>query len=261
MAVLFHFLFIPLYGENIKHESIYDLESSLERLNQGIQLSLENLANVNTVGYKKHVFEYDSVVSQNSSSIVFSRIDFSQGTMLHTGHKLHFAIAGEGFFLLKSKSESYLSRSGIFHLNNNGELISTEGFKVSAKISKEYEFYGDWFIVDNYGRIYGPDLEGDAEVIGRIHLYDVKNTSSLKHRKNGGFSVLKGSELKINENDQDRGKIFQGFLELSNVKAELEMHTLKNLTKFYKTIESAILMVDPDWKVPENHVPTTSVRF
>ena len=106
-----------------------------------------NLANINTIGFKSSTASFMDLVSQSvggSSAnpmqvglgVVTGSISpvFSQGSIENTREATNVAIQGNGFFVVKdpnSGSQAY-TRAGNFSFNSDGELVSPEGFKVQG---------------------------------------------------------------------------------------------------------------------------------
>ena len=79
-----------------------------------------NLANINTNGFKKDTLSFDKALSMNSHS----RIDFSSGPIVHTGNKLDLALEGKGFFKIRTASGVRYTRDGTFTLDKQGGLVT-----------------------------------------------------------------------------------------------------------------------------------------
>ncbi|OPY73263.1 MAG: Flagellar hook protein FlgE [Syntrophorhabdus sp. PtaU1.Bin058] len=106
-----------------------------------------NIANVNTVGFKgsRATFEdvlYQSIFGSSGSSQVgrgtaLSSVDtsFSQGSFESTSESTDLAIGGEGFFIVKSpdNNTSYYTRAGQFRFDKDGNLINPSGYKLQGR--------------------------------------------------------------------------------------------------------------------------------
>ena len=110
-----------------------------------------NIANVNTIGYKAGKIYFADVLSQSlsggsSGAMQVGRgtqvqdvaTDFGPGSFETTGNATDVAIDGDGFFIVNDKNgASYYTRAGAFHLDNNGNLVDTNGDKLQG-----YNFFG-----------------------------------------------------------------------------------------------------------------------
>ena len=103
-----------------------------------------NLANMNTVGFKASTVNFMDLVSQTMGGVSgitqiglgvttgsISAI-FSQGSIENSGEATNVAIQGNGFFVVKGDSGIAYTRAGNFSFNANGELVTPDGFKVQG---------------------------------------------------------------------------------------------------------------------------------
>lgn len=110
-----------------------------------------NIANVNTIGYKAGKTFFADVLSQSisggsSGSMQVGRgvevtdvgTQFSPGSFETTGNATDVAIDGDGFFMVNDQdSATYYTRAGAFHLDSDGNFIDTNGYKLQG-----YNFFG-----------------------------------------------------------------------------------------------------------------------
>jgi flagellar hook protein FlgE len=103
-----------------------------------------NLANLNTTGYKKQDVNFADMFYQNIGSTgsnaplqvgIGTRVssidsDFSQGNLSSTGSSKDMAINGNGFFVVQQSGTNELTRTGNFQLSSSGDLITSEGYNV-----------------------------------------------------------------------------------------------------------------------------------
>jgi flagellar hook protein FlgE len=136
----------------------------LRSLNTGVsgirqfQTSLDaignNLANVNTVGYKAARVEFSDTLNQTlragtpdttarsgsgavqvGNGVEVSGIKnlFSQGAVNQTGNSTDLAVSGEGFFIVRSANgEAFATRAGDFHVDSAGNLVTNQGLRVQG---------------------------------------------------------------------------------------------------------------------------------
>lgn len=103
-----------------------------------------NLSNSNTLGFKASNTYFASMLNQSLSdsgsiqsgsgvAIAAIHTQFSQGSFENTSNATDLAIDGEGFFLVKDKEGAqYYTRSGAFHISNDGYLVDNNGYKVQG---------------------------------------------------------------------------------------------------------------------------------
>lgn len=121
--------------------------SALDQFQQDLDVIGNNIANVDTVGFKSANVEFADALSQTIGSnsagveqigtgVVTSSITdaFTQGTTTSTGVPSNLAINGNGFFLVKdpTSGEEYVTRDGDFTVNSNGNLVTSNGMIVQG---------------------------------------------------------------------------------------------------------------------------------
>lgn len=121
--------------------------SALDQFQQDLDVIGNNIANVETVGFKSANVEFADALSQTIGSnaagveqigtgVVTGSITdaFTQGTMTSTGVPSNMAINGNGFFVVKdpTSGEEYVTRDGDFSVNANGYLVTSEGMYVQG---------------------------------------------------------------------------------------------------------------------------------
>ena len=125
--------------------------SGLNASSTEMDVIANNVANVNTIGYKAGKTYFADVLSQSlsggtSGSMQVGRgvqvtevgTQFGSGSFETTGNATDVAIDGDGFFMVNDKSNAtYYTRAGSFHLDNTGNLVDTNGDKVQG-----YNFFG-----------------------------------------------------------------------------------------------------------------------
>lgn len=125
--------------------SFYSGLAGLQAASFALNTIGNNLANVNTVGFKRSQANFAELLTNNISGLsgngnpiqtglgvrhteVIAR--FSQGSIQSTGIKTNLAIQGEGFFMVNYNGGSAFTRAGNFTLDAEGFLVNSEGFVV-----------------------------------------------------------------------------------------------------------------------------------
>ncbi len=119
--------------------ALYNGVSGLKANTTGLEVTGNNIANLNTVGFKASRANFMEVLSQNVPSAdgtsqigrgvelsSISRI-FTQGAFETTGIVTDLAIAGKGFFIIRSGDDKLFTRAGQFHVDNEGYLVDPSG--------------------------------------------------------------------------------------------------------------------------------------
>jgi flagellar basal-body rod protein FlgF len=206
-----------------------------------------NIANINTVGFKEDQVSFvssdlsvdnmtdDTSPSTELLSIVVKPV-FSSGDMRFTGNKFDLALEGDGFFSVNSPDGVRYTRNGSFTFNNDGILVTRDGFPVlgdggEIKIDNSDD---QNIVIDESGNIYSGDKK-----IGTLKLVDFPKPYNLVKLENTSFMVEDTNVSEINPVDL---KVNQGFIELSNVNAVKAMtdmiETLRGYESYQKVIKS-----------------------
>jgi flagellar hook protein FlgE len=132
--------------------------SALDQFQQELDVLGNNIANVNTVGFKSSNVTFATALSQtlgdNSAGteqigegVLTGSIagQFTQGTITNTGVQSNMAINGNGFFLVKDPTtqQEYVTRDGSFTVDPNGYLVTSTGLRVQGYTSSADTTVGD----------------------------------------------------------------------------------------------------------------------
>jgi len=225
-----------------------------------LEVISNNLANANTVGYKKsEVFERNLIDAkanffniptnvEQDDPPVGSYIIFTNGAFHQTGNKLDLAIQNENsFFIVENDSgEQFFTRAGSFTISNDGFIVNDEGEKLigsNGAINIKKQFLIDRFNaldkqsldirISQFGEIFVNDEEIDS-----IKLANIKNPQTLIRINHSNFS--KNDNTEINFVEPDKVNIKQGWLEQSNVNIIQEMIDMIELQRLFETNSKVI---------------------
>lgn len=199
-----------------------------------------NMANINTTGFKSQQMlfrEYLMPVAEATEFEVPDRklsyvqdygtfTDFQAGSINLTGNELDLAIDGEGFFTVQMAdgSEAY-TRNGSFHLDVNGQLVTSEGRPVMTQ-------GGPISFTADDGKIeiaHDGTISTELGVRGRVQLVNFDNPQQLIQ---AGDSLFTGGTPQPITNV----KVVQGGLEQSNVQGVTEVTRMIEITRAYETV-------------------------
>jgi flagellar hook protein FlgE len=123
--------------------------SALDQFQQDLNVIGNNIANVDTVGFKSADMEFANALSETlgtnaagseqiGTGVQTSQItnQFTQGSLITTGVSSNLAIDGNGFFVVKdpSSGEQYVTRDGDFSVDANGYLVTSTGMRVQGDV-------------------------------------------------------------------------------------------------------------------------------
>jgi flagellar basal-body rod protein FlgG len=227
-----------------------------------------NLANVNTTGFKKSraVFEdllYQNVTqvgaatSQNTQAasglelgtgvrVVATEKTYTQGNLSQTGNAMDLAISGRGFFqvLMPDGTLGY-TRAGDFQLNQSGQLVTSSGYTLQPAIT--IPAGAQSVTIGNDGTV-SVQLAGQSAptTVGSIQLADFVNPAGLQPRGENLLteSAASGTAQTSNPGQNGLGTILQGSVESSNVNVVEEMVNMIETQRAYEMNTKAIETTD-----------------
>lgn len=246
------------------------------------QVSLDNiannLANVNTTGFKKQTTEFSSLLYQKlqrkqtdangdpkpliaqvglGTRVTGLTSRFTQGIMTDTGNEFDFAIEGNGFYRVVTQDGSIAyTRNGSFNLMVSQEgvtLANSEGFGVLGTDGNVISFNPDEYDInqittDEYGNFMYPDEVGAMQYMGvQISLAQFNNPSGLakisgtlfKESDNSGEPRLESEDTALVVS-----KIHSGYLEGSNVQTVDEIVNMIVTQRAYEMNSKVITASD-----------------
>ena len=201
-------------------------------------LIANNLSNAQTIGFKREIPVFQSILSKTSERFQniqndTVKISFLPGPIQKTGNDLDLAIEGGGFFKVKSPNGVRYTRNGNFGLNKDQVLINADGYPVLGQRG-EIILTGKKIAVGTNGSI---SVNGNE--VDQIALVTFPDLNILKKE---GHTLLKNESLQ-EEIEAQQSQVVQGALEGSNVNAVEEMI---NLMDSYRTYESCLKIIQAD---------------
>jgi len=249
-------------------ESLWVAKTGLEAQQMRMTVVSQNLANVNTTGYKRQrvMFEdllYQNVVQSGSSTsqqteaatglnigtgvrVVATDRQFSQGNLVTTSNPLDVAINGRGFFeiLLPDGTQAY-SRDGTFQVNSDGQLVTASGYTLQPAITIPAGATAVTIGIDGVVSAVPPG-QADAVQVGTLQLTDFLNPGGLQPRGQNLYmeTASSGPPQPGSPGLNGLGSIVQGSLETSNVNVVEELVSMIETQRAYEMNSRAIETAD-----------------
>jgi flagellar basal-body rod protein FlgG len=209
-----------------------------------------NLANLNTMGFKKDLLFFD-LVNGDSKKDARSQLttDFTQGALKETDNPLDFALSGKGFFTVQTSDGPALTRDGHFKLDGDGILRTQQGFPVLGE-SGQIILTGDDLnpkdiTVTENGEIYLGD-----EYVDRLLIQDVEDHSTLK--KVGANLFVMNDQAEPQQ--LEKAEVHQGFVEGANVNPAEEMIQLIEIQRKFESMQRMVRAWDETFRRAANDV-------
>jgi flagellar basal-body rod protein FlgF len=263
---------------------IYDSAAGMLVQQKEQDVIANNIANVNTAGFKRllSVFQEkpeeemtkfekreddafypyldEQVIGKVGKGVLVQKTfqNFKQGAVQQTGNDFDFAINGSGFFAVEGADKKiHFTRNGEFTLNQKGELVTQQGYRVLGVSGGAYEdgmeaidkngkvlFPLEPIVLNNVNRKVTVDETGkiysDGEYTGMdLSTFRIKNNNLIPAGENL-FSASKGTPVLYSEKEH----ILQGYIEQSNVNSVKEMVKMIEVMRAYEFNQKLIRTQD-----------------
>jgi len=247
---------------------LYTAASGMTAQQQNIDVISNNIANVNTTGFKQDRAEFQDLMYQtlnytagatSSSTTNPTGIDvglgvrtagiqknFSQGSLRDTGNSLDLAITGDGFFKLATPAgDTVYSRDGAFKLDSEGNLVNGQGYPLDPQIT--FPSGVTQISISEDGVVNAvPPGETSPTTYGQITLATFINPAGLSPLGNNLYAAntTSGDAVDSNPGLNGTGNVRQGMLETSNVQLVTEMVDLIAAQRAYESNSKSITTTD-----------------
>jgi flagellar basal-body rod protein FlgG len=256
--------------------SLYIASTGMRAQDLNVSVIANNLANVNTTGFKRSRADFEDLLYQNlrlmgTLSNLGNRIPtgiqlglgvkpaaiqkiFLQGDFAQTQNPLDIAIEGKGFFqILQPNGNFAYTRAGTFKLDNLGRIVTSEGEQLQPSI-----------IIPNNAITISIEPSGSVSItqagttqpaiVGNLQLVTFQNQAGLQAIGDNLFleTGSSGPPLIGLPGLQDRGTLRQGFLELSNVSVVEELVNLITAQRAYEINSRTVQTADEMLQITSN---------
>ncbi len=257
--------------------SLWTAASGMISQQTSVDTIANNLANVNTVGYKSESTQFKSLLYQDlQSKTTTANIEqkpvaaqvglgtrvasitsyFSQGSLNSSDSDTDFAIVGEGFFAARNlDGETVYTRNGNLYMATaiDGMMLATaDGYPIldvdDNPIILSTDYKVSELTISTDGELLYPDESNNPVPLGmKIALYQFTNPSGLDKIGGNFYKETESSGVPISEEYDEVGKkstLKQGYLEASNVQVANEMVNLITAQRAYELCSKAITTSD-----------------
>ena len=248
--------------------ALYSSSSGMQAQQLNLDAIANNLANVNTTGFKRTRVDFQDVLYQTyrapgavdaqgttiptgiqvghgTRPIATQRI-FSQGDFQQTENPLDLVIEGDGFFQVRlPDGNTAYTRSGAFKKDGTGRVVTSDGYVLQPNLvipadAKQITVGSDGTVTVTLAG------QTTAQQIGALQLAQFVNPGGLL---SGGRNLFTPTQASGNAivgapGTQGLGTIGQGFLELANVKVVDEMVAMISSQRAYEANSKAIQTAD-----------------
>lgn len=211
--------------------SIYIALSRQMTLFRDMEVTSNNIANVNTTGYQAERLMFEDYLVQDGEKMnrkmAFARDpisyrDVSEGNMKTTNNSFDLAISGPGYFQVETPLGERFTRAGNFAINGQGTLVTMEGHPVLSPDG------GTITLPDNVSEVQingAGQISADGEDLGTVGIFEFTNEQELERVGSTMFKTAQTPELAV------QSKVMQGALETSNVNGVTELVRVMQVSK------------------------------
>ncbi len=247
-------------------KGIYSAASGMTSQMMLTDVVADNLANMNTPGYKASGVEFKPFgqtlidymgnnqtkplgTMASGSEVMATVVNFAQGDLTQTGSPLDLALHGQGFFTVKVPQTGQIlyTRAGNFTRDEKGYLITMDGERVQGD-------HGDILIPKGAKKIDISEIgevKVDGNTVGKLKIAQFQNMLSLKRMGSSLFETTETPLPKISG-----VQVEQGFLERSNVNMISQMVNSISGLRTYETMQKTIQLQNETLQKSVNNVGT-----
>ncbi|HHW08088.1 MAG TPA: flagellar basal-body rod protein FlgG [Clostridia bacterium] len=242
---------------------------------QKVDVIAHNIANINTVGYKKQDVSFAELLHRELAApgvpvnpqppsqrpvtgghgvtVNSMHRDWREGAVVETGRTLDFAIIGQGFFevVLPNGNLAY-TRSGVFHVDPEGYLVTAQGYPLTVPFVIDPDIQE--ITVSPEGIVTGKNAAGETAEIGYWPIYSFVNPEGLEAVGDNLYIATEasGEAWEGMPGEENLGTIKQGYLESSNVTLAEEITSLIEAQRAYQINSRALQAADEMWSMANN---------
>jgi len=248
--------------------SLWISKTGLDAQQTQLDVISNNLANVSTNGFKRSRVAFEDLLYQNVRQaganstqqtqlptglqigtgvrpVATPRV-FTQGNLQQTGNQLDIAINGAGFFQIQMPDGTTgYSRDGTFHMDQNGQVVTSNGFPLQPAITIPATAQSVTIGQDGTVSVTLPG-QAAAQTVGSVQLASFVNPGGMESKGQNLFAETAASGT-ANANapgSNGSGTLQQGFLETSNVNVVEELVSMIQTQRAYEMNSKAITTAD-----------------
>ena len=250
-------------------KSLFTAATGMQAQQTVIDTTANNLANVDTTGFKRSQVEFQDLLYQTvraagtqgatgaqvptgiqiGSGVRTSGISkvFTEGDMQNTGNEFDIAINGQGFFqVILPNGDLRYTRDGSFRENSTGQLVTADGYLLSPPIQLPPDTLTVTIGNDGTVTVVTGSSPNTATQVGNVATSRFVNPSGLSAEGRNLFSqtTASGPPLQGIPGSIGWGSLQQGFQERSNVQVVTELIRLITAQRAFEASQRAVLTSD-----------------
>ncbi len=221
-------------------KGIYQSSQKLNANMKNMSIIANNLANINTTGFKRKI-PFSEILESRMASESKKVTDFQQGELNATANPFDLAIRGDAFFVVETEEGYRFTKNGHFKLTDEGYLVTQNNEHVVGK-GGEINLKNAILSQDSNITI---NRKGEIKVgnvlVDRLQIAKFEDKQDLKNVGDSNFEVKEDEYDQANAQDFE---VYQGYLEGSNVNALTEMESMIQISKDYESAHRMVNYLD-----------------
>ncbi len=233
-----------------------------------VEIISNNIANVNTTGFKKVRPEFQDLLYEtlrpagnfgragveplnevqigSGTEMVASKKIFTQGSLTNTNNPLDMMINGEGFYIVRRPDDTFAyTRDGSFRLDANGDIVTAQGYRLEPGFNVPDEAVEVAISRDGIISVLMEDSTSH-QVLGQIELAKFINSAGLRNLGDNVYveTPASGQPIFNYPGENNTGEIHQYYLETSNVDVVEEMVNMITAQRAYELNSKSVQTAD-----------------
>ena len=244
-------------------DRIYNQMKAMQVLSKSQEITADNLANINTPGFKGNKVFYHLFTETIDGEVVQSTkpmqaVNLEQGILEPTGNEFDFGINGDGFFVVEANDQKYMTRDGRFHLDPDGFLVNGSGDKIQGEsgpiqLNEYFQASAETGTPSRMEIAKDGTIKLNGKAVDRLKIVRVDDPAQLQRHGSAYFSVQDEDQMK----DDVKGSVMQGYYEKGNVNPLNEMVGMMRNMQMFESQQRALRTTDDML----GHVTTRLGRF
>lgn len=223
---------------------------ALQMLSRAQETTADNLANINTPGFKGTKLFHRLLTEQVNGkeitrTVTMQQTNFEQGVLEPTGNELDFGIDGKGFFVVEQDGETFLTRDGRFQFDSDGYLRNSRGANVMGRGGEIH--LPEYFTTPSESGVQ-PQLEVgkdgtirlNDEIVDQLRIVKVDDPASLSRQGSSYF----GADDETAFEEDTESVVMQGYFEKGNVESLHEMVDMMRNMQMFESQQKALRTTD-----------------
>ena len=248
--------------------ALWTASTGMKGQQTNIDVTSNNLANVNSSGFKKSRVEFEDLMYQtlnqpgspdtqgseipvgiekgHGTKVSATQKIFTTGDLQNTDNPLDIVVEGDGFLqVVRPDGSVAYTRDGALKQDSDGRLVTSEGYPIQPNITIPQDATDITITSDGTVNVKTAGRDGSQQ-IGQIELARFSNPGGLNSLGRNLFedTVASGDPITGTPGSEGFGTIAQGFLEMSNVEVVEEMVNMISAQRAYEVNSNSIQAAD-----------------